>query len=212
MSIVIASNCSTNANLQATAVQSNLVVDRWMLGNIPMAQLIQEYTDRSLTNQYVTNCPEETPWYTADGCIPCNETEYFNLETQFCQECADYDWPTHSCVSDIGIMNETNGTNQMVSSGAKVAAPVKPGTNPGAKNNTPTNPAGKTPPGKNNSQNAAHPANNTKPAANKKPAENATKPAANATKPADNATHPAANATSSSANATHPPANTSQPA
>ena len=96
-------------------------------------------------------------------------------------------------------MNETNGTNQMVSSGAKVAAPVKPGTNPGAKNNTPTNPAGKTPPGKNNSQNAAHPANNTKPAANAK-------------KPADNATHPAANATSSSANATHPPANTSQPA
>lgn len=72
MDIIITSNCSADANLQATAMQSNLVVDRWLLGNIPLTQLIQEYTDRSLTNQYVTNCPEETPWYTPDGCIPCS--------------------------------------------------------------------------------------------------------------------------------------------
>jgi hypothetical protein len=86
-------------------------------------------------------------------------------------------------------MNETNGTNQIVSSAAKIPVAVRPGTNTSAKNNTPTVPAGKTPAGKNNSQNA----NNTKPATNV--TGNTTKPAANQTKPAANATKPEANAT-----------------
>lgn len=48
-------------------------------------------------------------------------------------------------------MNETNGTNQTVSSAAKMPVAVRPGTNTAAKNNTPTVPAGKTPAGANNS-------------------------------------------------------------
>ena len=214
MDVIIASNCSSNANLQATAFQSNLVVDRWILGNIPLSELIQEYTDRSLTNQYVTNCPEDAPWYTPDGCIACNDTEYFNLETEFCEECEDYDWPSHSCVSDFGIMNETNGTNQTVSNAAKVGAET-PAVNPSAKNNTPANPNGKNPVVNNSSQNASHPAgNNTKPSGNtttnpaaNKTSDNSSHPAANNTKPSENKTSPAANGTKPSENATHPATN-----
>lgn len=73
MDTLIKGNCSVTSSLQATATQSNLKNNRWLSGNIPISQLIQEYTNRSLNNKYTNNCPEQTPWSTPDGCISCKE-------------------------------------------------------------------------------------------------------------------------------------------
>ncbi len=63
MQDILSSNCSTDVILRQSSFQTNLNNDKWILGNLTFQDVIKQYSERSMTNQYVSNCPDEKPFY-----------------------------------------------------------------------------------------------------------------------------------------------------
>lgn len=78
---ILDSNCSEEVTLRQSSFQTNLNNDRWILGDLSFENVVKEYSERSMTNKFVTNCPNEKPFYNKNiGCFDCdNEEEYYNL-------------------------------------------------------------------------------------------------------------------------------------
>lgn len=60
---ILASNCAKDVVLSQSTYQTNLNNNRWILGNLRFQDIIKQYSERSMTNKYVTNCPDEKPFY-----------------------------------------------------------------------------------------------------------------------------------------------------
>ena len=72
MKDLLNSNCQKTVSLKDAVLQTNLNNNRWVLGNLTMQQLIQEYSERSMQYQYVNNCPSNAPFYVENkGCLAC---------------------------------------------------------------------------------------------------------------------------------------------
>jgi len=78
---ILNKNCSIDVTLRPSTFQTNLNNDRWLLGNLTFPDIVKEYSERSMINQFVTNCPDEKPFYVeGSGCIDCEgEKNYFNI-------------------------------------------------------------------------------------------------------------------------------------
>lgn len=55
---ILKSKCSKNVTLSQSSYQANLNNDRWILGDLTFEDVVKEYSERSMTNKYVTNCPD----------------------------------------------------------------------------------------------------------------------------------------------------------
>ena len=55
---ILDKNCSIDVTLRPSTFQTNLNNDRWLLGNRNYTDVVKEYSERSLSNQFVTNCPD----------------------------------------------------------------------------------------------------------------------------------------------------------
>jgi len=55
---ILDKNCSIDVTLRPSTFQTNLNNDRWLLGNRNYTDVVKEYSERSLSNQFVSNCPD----------------------------------------------------------------------------------------------------------------------------------------------------------
>jgi len=55
---ILDKNCSMDVTLRPSTFQTNLNNDRWLLGNRNYTDVVKEYSERSLSNQFVSNCTD----------------------------------------------------------------------------------------------------------------------------------------------------------
>ena len=68
--------------------QSNVYAKNWILGPQTSDQLIDEYAERSLLFDNVTNCPLSHPFFDGVRCTNCTERlPIFNIYTKRCEKC-----------------------------------------------------------------------------------------------------------------------------
>lgn len=84
----IYTKCDASIVLSPTIFQSNIYATNWILGNQTIDDLIEEYYQRSIQYDNITNCPLENPFFDGNSCINCHEPEpIFNILTRNCEAC-----------------------------------------------------------------------------------------------------------------------------
>jgi hypothetical protein len=78
LSQVIHANCSSTSALIPSVFQSNLYATNWILGRQSIANLVDQYFQRSQMYKTVSNCPLNTPFFNGTSCITCNGS-VFNM-------------------------------------------------------------------------------------------------------------------------------------
>jgi hypothetical protein len=74
--------------LSPTIFQSNIYASNWFLGNLTIDDVIEEYYQRSILYNNVTNCPLEFPFFDGKDCINCTGSQnLFNMQTKQCGSC-----------------------------------------------------------------------------------------------------------------------------
>ena len=69
-----------NVLLGPTIFQTNIYADGWILGNMTIDDLIDQYFERSMRYDNITNCPNEFPFFNGEKCIICPEDDpVFNI-------------------------------------------------------------------------------------------------------------------------------------
>ena len=87
---IIYTNCSMNVILSPTIWQSNIYATGWILGELTIDDLIEQYYQRSIRYDNVTNCPIETPFYDGAECMLCKEpTPVFDISLKRCVACPE---------------------------------------------------------------------------------------------------------------------------
>lgn len=88
MESVLYTECKVKAILSPTVFQSNIYAKNWILGPQTINDLIDEYYQRSVKYDHVTNCPLEKPFYNNKKCIACHsDTPVFNMFERKCTIC-----------------------------------------------------------------------------------------------------------------------------
>lgn len=84
----IYTKCDSSIILSATIFQSNIYASNWILGGQTIDDLIEEYYQRSVQYDNITNCPLEFPFFDGKQCISCDvEDSVFNMMTKKCEYC-----------------------------------------------------------------------------------------------------------------------------
>ena len=84
----IYTKCDASIVLSPTIFQSNIYATNWVLGNQTIDDLIEEYYQRSIQYDNITNCPLEHPFFDGTACLNCKEPEpIFNILTRNCEAC-----------------------------------------------------------------------------------------------------------------------------
>lgn len=60
---IIYTNCTMNVILSPTIFQTNIYATNWTLGNLTIDDLIEQYYQRSIRYDNITNCPIEYPFF-----------------------------------------------------------------------------------------------------------------------------------------------------
>lgn len=85
---VLDSKCRKAALLSPTIWQTNLNAPNWILGDQTLDDLVDDYYDRSVHYENVTNCHISEPYYNGKSCISCPaDLPLFNMYTQQCTKC-----------------------------------------------------------------------------------------------------------------------------
>lgn len=71
---IIYTDCSMNVILSPTIFQTNIYAKNWILGNLTIDNLIDQYYLRSKNYENVTNCPIEFPFFDGRDCIICDDS------------------------------------------------------------------------------------------------------------------------------------------
>ena len=90
MKEVLESKCLRTIILSPTIFQTNLYAANWILGNQTANQVVDDYYERSLRYDNVTNCPVERPFFDGQACIICAEPRpVFDLFARRCVTCGE---------------------------------------------------------------------------------------------------------------------------
>lgn len=77
-----------NVILSPTIWQTNIYAPNWILGNMTIDDLIEQYYQRSIRYDNITNCPIEAPFFDGKQCITCNATApAFDISQKKCVAC-----------------------------------------------------------------------------------------------------------------------------
>ena len=71
MKEVLESKCLRTIILSPTIFQTNLYAAKWILGNQTANQVVDDYYERSLRYDNVTNCTVERPFFDGQAWIIC---------------------------------------------------------------------------------------------------------------------------------------------
>jgi hypothetical protein len=69
---IIYSKCLRTVIMSPTVFQTNLYALNWILGNQTASQVVDEYYQRSMRYDNVTNCPIDRPFFSGQACITCS--------------------------------------------------------------------------------------------------------------------------------------------
>lgn len=120
-------SCQPIISNSPTVYQTNLLSDRWLLGNLTLRQITKQYVDRSLNNPNVTNCPISSPFWNGNACSDClAPNNLFDLSTKSCSSCpigTNLNLNTRDCESIFNNNNQPSGNNP-----SKVGVIVIPNT------------------------------------------------------------------------------------
>lgn len=112
---IIYTNCSMNVILSPTIWQTNIYSPNWVLGNMTIDDLIEQYYQRSIRYDNITNCPIEFPFFDGKQCILCpNATPAFDISQKKCIACppdSRIDNSQKKCVPNTHYTNWTNLVN-----------------------------------------------------------------------------------------------------
>ena len=75
-----------NVILSPTIFQTNIYADNWVLGNMTIDDLIEQYYQRSIRYDNITNCPIETPFFDGNKCVNCSGL-VFDISQKKCTPC-----------------------------------------------------------------------------------------------------------------------------
>lgn len=76
--------------MSPTIFQTNLYAPNWILGNQTASQVVDEYYQRSLRYDNVTNCPVDRPFFNGQTCMTCNPPRsVFDLLERKCVSCGE---------------------------------------------------------------------------------------------------------------------------
>jgi hypothetical protein len=90
MKDIIQSKCLRTIIMSPTIFQTNLYAPNWILGNQTASQVVDDYYERSLRYDNVTNCPIEKPFFNGKLCITCSEPRpVFDLMERKCVSCGE---------------------------------------------------------------------------------------------------------------------------
>ena len=53
-------------------------------------------------------CPSTTPFFNGKSCISCDEGSYFNIQSNACFDCSDFNLDDRKCLSSSGNIDGTN--------------------------------------------------------------------------------------------------------
>lgn len=85
---ILSSQCVGRVILSPTIWQTNLNARNWMVGNQTLDDVIEQYYQRAITYDNITNCDLRTPYFSNGSCIDCPaETPIFNLRSAQCMKC-----------------------------------------------------------------------------------------------------------------------------
>ena len=85
---IIYTNCSMNVILSQTIFQTNIYAPNWVLGNMTIDDLIEQYYQRSIRYDNITNCPIDFPFFDGKQCIQCtNAQPAFDISQKKCVAC-----------------------------------------------------------------------------------------------------------------------------
>lgn len=85
---ILYTNCSMNVILSPTIWQTNIYAPNWVLGNMTIDDLIEQYYQRSIRYDNITNCHVETPFFDGKQCIICpTATPIFDISQKKCLAC-----------------------------------------------------------------------------------------------------------------------------
>lgn len=101
-----------NVLLSATIWQSNIYATGWILGELTIDDLIEQYYQRSIRYDNVTNCPIETPFYDGSECIICEDPNpVFDISQKKCVACPEGQHVENTqkqCIKDVYYTNWTS--------------------------------------------------------------------------------------------------------
>lgn len=82
------SKCKRAAVLTPTIWQTNLGAPNWILGEQTLNDVVDDYYERSVKYDNITNCNINEPYFNGTACISCpKEQPLFNLYTMRCTQC-----------------------------------------------------------------------------------------------------------------------------
>jgi len=95
--------CGRRTILSATIWQTNLNAQNWILGDQTLDDVIEEYYQRSITYDNITNCDISTPFFSQGKCINCpSKLPIFDLYNGRCVRCNTgflFDGARRACVA-----------------------------------------------------------------------------------------------------------------
>jgi hypothetical protein len=115
MESIIYTNCSMNVILSPTVWQTNIYAPNWVLGNMTIDDLIEQYYQRSIRYDNITNCPLEYPFFDGSSCIQCySPNPIFDISQRICAACpagSQVDNAQKKCTPATYYTNWTNVSN-----------------------------------------------------------------------------------------------------
>jgi hypothetical protein len=72
MQAILRAKCDRRAILSPTIWQTNLNAQNWILGDQTLDDVIEEYYQRSISYNNITNCDIKTPFFSRGNCINCS--------------------------------------------------------------------------------------------------------------------------------------------
>lgn len=97
--------CGQKSILSATIWQTNLNAQNWILGDQTLDDVIEEYYQRSISYDNITNCDLKTPFWSEGKCINCEpKLPIFDLYRGRCVRCSNgfvFDSARRACVAQV---------------------------------------------------------------------------------------------------------------
>lgn len=110
-----------NVILSPTIFQTNIYATNWTLGNLTIDDLIEQYYQRSIRYDNITNCPVQFPFFDGKQCIQCPQaTPIFDISQRTCYACpydSRIDNGQKKCVPNTHYTNWTSLSNYYPSTG-----------------------------------------------------------------------------------------------